>query len=341
MLGGPIDGTVAVLAELRERACRSTRCRTGPPRRSRELARSTTSSAASTAPSSPASSASRSPSAHLRAPARDVRPRARASLLHRRPRANVEAARALGIEAAVFRGPGHSRRDLVAPACSAERSAWRRTVVFDLGGVLVDWDPRYLLREVMPGREAEMETILADVLNHEWNLARDAGDSWPDAVAAARGDYPRVGGGLRGVHGALAGDAGRLPRGDRRDPPRAPRAGRSPLRPQQLVGPDVPPRRGALRLARCFRASSSRAACAWSSRTRRSTATCWTRTGWSPRTSSSSTTTSPTSWPPASWASYAHHFHDATRRFAAPTSEGHGFLDPARRPDRRHDAWPL
>ena len=39
------------------------------------------------------------------------------------------------------------------------------TVVFDLGGVLVDWDPRYLLREVMPGREAEMETILRDVLN--------------------------------------------------------------------------------------------------------------------------------------------------------------------------------
>ncbi len=29
-----------------------------------------------------------------------------------------------------------------------------------------------------------METILADVINHEWNLARDAGDSWPDAIAA-------------------------------------------------------------------------------------------------------------------------------------------------------------
>ncbi|HSM33614.1 MAG TPA: HAD family phosphatase [Anaerolineae bacterium] len=65
------------------------------------------------------------------------------------------------------------------------------TVVFDLGGVLVDWNPRYLLRKVMPGREAEMETILADVLNHEWNLERDTGDSWPDAIARLKAQYPQ------------------------------------------------------------------------------------------------------------------------------------------------------
>jgi 2-haloacid dehalogenase len=65
------------------------------------------------------------------------------------------------------------------------------TVVFDLGGVLVDWNPRYLLRKVMPGREAEMETILADVLNHEWNLERDTGDSWPDAIARLKTQYPQ------------------------------------------------------------------------------------------------------------------------------------------------------
>jgi 2-haloacid dehalogenase len=65
------------------------------------------------------------------------------------------------------------------------------TVVFDLGGVLVDWNPRYLLRKVMPGREAEMETILADVLNHDWNLARDEGDPWPDAIDELKRQYPR------------------------------------------------------------------------------------------------------------------------------------------------------
>ena len=65
------------------------------------------------------------------------------------------------------------------------------TVVFDLGGVLVDWDPRYLLRKVMPGRDAEMETILAEVLNHDWNLARDAGDSWAEAMADLVEQHPQ------------------------------------------------------------------------------------------------------------------------------------------------------
>jgi 2-haloacid dehalogenase len=66
-----------------------------------------------------------------------------------------------------------------------------RSVVFDLGGVLVDWDPRYLLRTVMPGREAEMETILSDVLNRDWNLQRDTGDSWPAAIAALQAAHPQ------------------------------------------------------------------------------------------------------------------------------------------------------
>jgi 2-haloacid dehalogenase len=65
------------------------------------------------------------------------------------------------------------------------------TVVFDLGGVLVDWDSRYLLRKVMPGHEAEMETILRDVLNHDWNLERDTGDSWPEAMARLKVQYPQ------------------------------------------------------------------------------------------------------------------------------------------------------
>ena len=64
------------------------------------------------------------------------------------------------------------------------------TIVFDLGGVLVDWDPRYLLRKVMPGREAEMEALLSDVLNHAWNLERDRGDSWDEAMARNKADYP-------------------------------------------------------------------------------------------------------------------------------------------------------
>ena len=49
-----------------------------------------------------------------------------------------------------------------------EASPARRTVVFDLGGVLVDWDPRYLYRRVIED-EAEMEAVLADVCPPEWD----------------------------------------------------------------------------------------------------------------------------------------------------------------------------
>jgi hypothetical protein len=48
------------------------------------------------------------------------------------------------------------------------------TVVFDLGGVLVDWDPRYLYRQLFDDPD-EMESFLAEVTNAEWNAHQDAG----------------------------------------------------------------------------------------------------------------------------------------------------------------------
>jgi 2-haloacid dehalogenase len=57
-----------------------------------------------------------------------------------------------------------------------------RAVVFDLGGVLIDWDPRYLYRKLFDGREAEMEAFLSDVTTVEWNHLQDAGRPWVDAV---------------------------------------------------------------------------------------------------------------------------------------------------------------
>ena len=63
-------------------------------------------------------------------------------------------------------------------------------VVFDLGGVLVDWDPRYLYRKLFAGREAEMEQFLASVCTTEWNSQQDAGRSWIDAVALLQQEHP-------------------------------------------------------------------------------------------------------------------------------------------------------
>jgi 2-haloacid dehalogenase len=62
-------------------------------------------------------------------------------------------------------------------------------VVFDLGGVLVDWDPRYLYRTLLPSDEA-VEQFLAEVTTPSWNAAQDAGRTWASAVEALTADFP-------------------------------------------------------------------------------------------------------------------------------------------------------
>ncbi len=47
-------------------------------------------------------------------------------------------------------------------------------VVFDLGGVLIDWDPRYLYRRLFAD-PAEMESFLARICTSEWHRAHDLG----------------------------------------------------------------------------------------------------------------------------------------------------------------------
>ncbi len=63
-------------------------------------------------------------------------------------------------------------------------------IVFDLGGVLIDWNPRYLYRKLFPGDEAGMEAFLAEVTTAEWNLQQDAGRPWDEAVEALAAEHP-------------------------------------------------------------------------------------------------------------------------------------------------------
>ena len=59
----------------------------------------------------------------------------------------------------------------------------RDIVVFDLGGVLLDWDPRHLYRKLFAGDDDAMEAFLADVCTVEWNERQDAGRTFAEAVA--------------------------------------------------------------------------------------------------------------------------------------------------------------
>ena len=65
-----------------------------------------------------------------------------------------------------------------------------RSVVFDLGGVLIDWDPRHLYRRIFRGDEAAMERFLAEVGIFEWNEEQDGGRSFAEGVALLQARHP-------------------------------------------------------------------------------------------------------------------------------------------------------
>lgn len=63
------------------------------------------------------------------------------------------------------------------------------TIVFDLGGVLISWNPRNLYRKIFTD-EAEMEYFLANICTMEWNEQQDAGRSWKDAINLLLPQFP-------------------------------------------------------------------------------------------------------------------------------------------------------
>jgi len=63
------------------------------------------------------------------------------------------------------------------------------TIVFDIGGVLLDWDPRYLYAKLFDDPDT-MEAFLAEVCTPEWNERMDAGLSFDDGVAELTARHP-------------------------------------------------------------------------------------------------------------------------------------------------------
>jgi len=63
------------------------------------------------------------------------------------------------------------------------------SIVFDIGGVLIDWNPRHLFRKVFDS-EAEMEWFLANVCTYEWNVQQDGGKLFSVATAELQEKFP-------------------------------------------------------------------------------------------------------------------------------------------------------
>lgn len=49
------------------------------------------------------------------------------------------------------------------------------TIIFDLGGVLIDWNPEYVYLDVFDGDREKMQWFFDHVCTHDWNENQDAG----------------------------------------------------------------------------------------------------------------------------------------------------------------------
>lgn len=61
--------------------------------------------------------------------------------------------------------------------------------VFDFGGVLVDWNPRHLYRQLIPD-PVEMERFLAEVTTRDWHMVQDAGGDPAEATRRLQALHP-------------------------------------------------------------------------------------------------------------------------------------------------------
>lgn len=58
----------------------------------------------------------------------------------------------------------------------------RSVAIFDVGGVLLEWNPRHLYRKLFRGDETAMEEFLTTVCTKEWNERQDAGRTFAEGT---------------------------------------------------------------------------------------------------------------------------------------------------------------
>jgi len=65
-----------------------------------------------------------------------------------------------------------------------------QAIIFDFGGVLIDWDPRYLYRRHFPDQPKAMDQFLNEINFYEWNAQQDKGRSFTEGIAELSMQFP-------------------------------------------------------------------------------------------------------------------------------------------------------
>lgn len=76
-----------------------------------------------------------------------------------------------------------------------------QAVLFDLGGVVVDWDPARLYRKIFAGDETRVQWFLETVCTDAWNTQQDAGRSLAEATELLIGEHPQWEDEIRAFYG--------------------------------------------------------------------------------------------------------------------------------------------
>ena len=64
-----------------------------------------------------------------------------------------------------------------------------KNIIFDFGGVLLDWNPRYFYRTFF-WDENEMEHFLTNICTDEWNAEQDKGRSFAEGIKLLQSQHP-------------------------------------------------------------------------------------------------------------------------------------------------------
>ncbi len=74
------------------------------------------------------------------------------------------------------------------------------TIIFDLGGVLIDWNPRYLYQKIFTD-PSEMEYFLSEVATSDWNEEQDAGRPLAEATQWLIDRHPKYEAEIKAFYG--------------------------------------------------------------------------------------------------------------------------------------------
>ena len=74
------------------------------------------------------------------------------------------------------------------------------TIIFDLGGVLIDWNPEYLYRKLLSDKY-DLLYFLENICTNDWNQEQDAGYPIVQATAELVAKYPQYDAEIKAYYG--------------------------------------------------------------------------------------------------------------------------------------------